>query len=183
MLPTNLRVLDQKLDFNFSSTGIISDESYIAALEDIISNPYTEYTPVEKLEHEKDSPAAVSKGHICTICNKKFSTSSGFHRHLRTHAKKRLFKCKECPETFMQSGHLKQHNDAKHNDLKFSFACELCNSSFTRKSSRKKHMSEIHQGQRSYPCIECSSFFKRTSHLDNHIKKIHPDLFKKDPKN
>lgn len=47
--------------------------------------------------------------HICTKCNKNFSTRTNLYRHLQSHDGMKNYVCEICQKGFTQSGSLKQH--------------------------------------------------------------------------
>lgn|SRR5436190_4149520 len=54
-----------------------------------------------------------------------------------------------------------------------SFACSICNKSFTRKASLNIHVSGVHEKQRPYTCDVCPKKFSQSSSLKRHKNNIH----------
>uniref|UniRef100_A0A6E8W8E6 C2H2-type domain-containing protein n=1 Tax=Anopheles coluzzii TaxID=1518534 RepID=A0A6E8W8E6_ANOCL len=73
---------------------------------------------------------------LCTVCGK---FVANLNHHLLSHTNERRFACTYCPGTFSRSSLLKVHVEAVHLK-KTAKTCELCDRSFTHKSSYTIHM-------------------------------------------
>ena len=51
--------------------------------------------------------------------------------------------------------------------------CYICNATFSRKDSMKKHIAAIHEGKKPFKCSICNSKFARNGHLSQHIMLVH----------
>ena len=56
---------------------------------------------------------------------------------------------------------------------KDSYKCEICNKSFTRGKSLKRHITSIHEGIKPFKCDTCEVSFSQKSNLDRHIAFAH----------
>ena len=83
--------------------------------------------------------------HDCSICNKKFSTTTTLRSHILTHSLSRVKShvCEDCGVKFLQKESLVQHTQAVHEGVRYP--CEICDKTFTTKSSVNKHKHRKHK--------------------------------------
>ncbi|OQR69500.1 zinc finger protein-like [Tropilaelaps mercedesae] len=74
-------------------------------------SPFTGAAPVATPASDAvaASSEATRRSHICSLCNKGFTTSSNLHQHRRLHFNERPFQCNQCNKGFATSTNLKQH--------------------------------------------------------------------------
>jgi hypothetical protein len=79
--------------------------------DDKLSNNPPKKRKVFKLENDAKEKFAKSTGdvHLCTKCNRSFSTRTNLYRHLQAHDGAKNYRCEICDKGFTQSGSLKQH--------------------------------------------------------------------------
>lgn len=82
----------------------------------------------------------------------------------------RRYPCTECDSSFTRSSHLKRHMTI-HTDER-AFGCTQCDKRFRRADHLKKHESQ-HSFIKPHICEQCSKAFARLDHLRNHISNRH----------
>ena len=118
--------------------------------------------------------ALIRKKHKCSICNKSFVTPSKLQRHIRTHSKKRPFKCTHpkcgCNKGFTHKKSLDDHIKRVLGIM--DFKCTDCGKAFVRSHELVQHM-RVHSGERPFECKHCNKRFKQLGHLTKHTKRFH----------
>ena len=118
----------------------------------------------------------------CKLCSYEVKFSGGTNRavgHLRTHMKSAhgveqpKFSCDKCPYNSAQAGHLKRHQNAKHEGIRHQ--CNLCEKSFSIKDALTRHVESKHKGK-TFPCPQCEYETPRMTVLRNHIRIRHLKL-------
>ncbi|XP_041783417.1 zinc finger protein 668-like isoform X1 [Anopheles merus] len=116
---------------------------------------------------------------LCTVCGK---FVANLNHHLLSHTKERRFACTYCPGAFSRSSLLKVHVEAVHLK-KTAKSCELCDRSFTHKSSYTIHMNTFfyipfckraaHNIGEWYECKLCDLKFRHPGSLRDHNNRKH----------
>ena len=110
------------------------------------------------------------KQHECEFCSKSFIHLSSLKKHRHTiHRGQKGYKCESCGKSFSQEKYLNTHNYRNHVIHK----CRICGKSFSQAASLKKHISEIHEGEKKFKCEFCSHKTNRLCELRSHIKCVH----------
>ena len=116
----------------------------------------------------------------CKLCSYEVKFSGGRCNaagHLRKHMKRAhgveqpKFSCDKCPFSSAQAGHLRRHQHAKREGVRYQ--CNLCEKSFNHSPSYhiiSYHI--IHKGT-TIPCPQCEYETPRMSALRGHIKANH----------
>ncbi|XP_022669643.1 zinc finger protein 77-like isoform X3 [Varroa destructor] len=84
------------------------------------------------------STEAARRSHICSMCNKGFTTSSNLHQHRRLHFNERPFQCNQCNKGFATSTNLKQHYRTHTGDR--PYPCMYCPKRFATNSNLRQHI-------------------------------------------
>ncbi|XP_068247240.1 zinc finger protein 271-like isoform X2 [Palaemon carinicauda] len=117
------------------------------------------------------------KGHLCTICDKKFTRNSSLVSHMASHIDKTFSEkdgkpqCSVCHKTFQAKRYLIDHMRL-HSDNQ-TYVCQCCNRKFLRKSHLKLHM-EIHNSvKKFYACPHCEKSYMKKKDQVQHIRQKH----------
>ncbi|KAG6358235.1 hypothetical protein INS49_014119 [Diaporthe citri] len=87
------------------------------------------------------APFAAARSSGCAECLASFPTDSALHQHTKA-AEHQAYKC-ACGTDFNKHSALRRHIDTK--DAPKTFACNLCDDSFTRKDKLKDHCRHYHK--------------------------------------
>ncbi|XP_030643206.1 PR domain zinc finger protein 5 [Chanos chanos] len=105
---------------------------------------------------------------VCTICNKKCSSSINLQEHRKVHE---IFDCPACDKKFISTNQLKRHM-ITHSE-KRPYTCEICSRSFKRLDQVTAHKI-IHSEDKPYKCKLCWKEFAHRNVYKNH-KKTHSE--------
>ena len=111
------------------------------------------------------------KPFLCQICNKSFNEKGNLKTHLRFHSELRPFQCPHCSKNYKTNGHLKDHIEIQHNKIK-KYICNICNKKFGRISTLKAHI-RTHTGEKNFKCkVEgCNKCFAEKGNMEIHFKR------------
>ncbi|XP_016430081.1 PR domain zinc finger protein 5 [Sinocyclocheilus rhinocerous] len=105
---------------------------------------------------------------VCTICNKKCSSSLNLQEHRKVHE---IFDCTDCDKKFISTNQLKRHM-ITHSE-KRPYTCDICSRSFKRLDQATAHKI-IHSEDKPYKCKLCWKEFAHRNVYKNH-KKTHSE--------
>lgn len=118
----------------------------------------------------------------CSVCQKKFRTSSHLRRHRVMHYNSDYLKCRNCDYSTNKWLSLKQHlashscgessstgcfYEQKQLPVK-TYTCKECGYCTLHNGNLKPHM-RIHTGEKPYKCSQCAVAFRTSSHLKRHL--------------
>ncbi|XP_028305318.1 zinc finger protein 583-like [Gouania willdenowi] len=103
----------------------------------------------------------------CIVCEKGFTSQSGYYQHQRLHKKGRRFICTICNKGFLCNYSLKQHQRL-HGGPRHP--CNICGKHFS-KAGIIRHI-QMHKGERNYLCTTCGSSFLSSGELVLH-NRVH----------
>jgi hypothetical protein len=125
-------------------------------------------------DYSKHGKIDCTKSHLCTMCNKCFSSTQTLSNHIKLHTKELEFTCELCEKQFVSRSVLGNH--MKTHDAAFKiprFNCLHCPKKFTHPSNLKRHVRTAHfemSDKRTYDCSDCSKSFRDPSALKHHAK-------------
>lgn len=111
--------------------------------------------------------------HPCDVCGVTFSTIQTLGWHMKVHSEPK-FSCEHCEKKFFRKGTLLDHQE-HHKTL--DFPCTHCTRSFRADYKLKHHLNKVHFKEKTtYRCELCiSSFTRRTTYRD-HVVRQHKHL-------
>ena len=80
------------------------------------------------------------------------------------------YKCESCGKSFSESGSLKRHIHAIHEDLR-DHKCDICEETFSKTIDLKEHI--LHEKHKDLLCDICDKLFQKTNYLRQHMIQIH----------
>ncbi|XP_045212630.2 zinc finger protein 271-like [Mercenaria mercenaria] len=104
----------------------------------------------------------------CVLCDKKFSDTKFYNRHLLIHNKKSS--CPYCPKKFSEKSNTFYHHLKSHKTItEYPYVCDICGEKFKSKRHFDPHR-RIHTGERPYVCEvkDCKKAFRSRDGLDQH---------------
>ena len=147
-----------------------------------------------KIQHDKEKTLE------CEYCQKMFLTPFILKKHMETHTSLES-RLQSCPKCGVEVTNMKQHERYVHQkDLPYSCDEEGCETRFTSKNHRRKHIESVHEKtktecpqcgkiiglgsmnshikfvhekRRDYVCPQCQKTFQNKSHLRNHVQRVH----------
>uniref|UniRef100_A0A182FAG5 C2H2-type domain-containing protein n=1 Tax=Anopheles albimanus TaxID=7167 RepID=A0A182FAG5_ANOAL len=123
---------------------------------------------VHQRKHQEEGQESI----YCTLCDRRFSSTSGLKYHLKRHTGIKAFTCLYCGKNFTANSNLNAHIRNVHSDHK-SFGCPECEESFASKDHLNKHQRSRHRQERSFVCGDCGKAYFQRSHLNEHVAACH----------
>lgn len=107
----------------------------------------------------------------CDLCDKKFNSKFKLVRHSLIHSEARAFACNVCGKTFNRKDHLTNHVRV-HNPIKNQFTCERpdCRKSYTSLLSYRKHAALHSAEEGNLQCEICDEVFANRQEIVYHLK-------------
>ena len=124
-------------------------------------------TRVAMEEHVKTTHTNSNRSYTCQYCNKSFSRSWNFQRHVLIHKGEKPHKCEKCPKAFVLAAHLKIHNRIHTGEKPYT--CEVCSRGFAQLTNLQRHVL-THTGQKPHKCSYCPKGFVSSSDLRRHVR-------------
>lgn len=108
-------------------------------------------------------------------CTKTFNRPARLTAHLRSHTNDRPFKCPDCPKTYLEEKHLRQHIKGSHSQER-QYVCDECDKAFLTATRLRRHAA-VHEGQDRFRCRgyddNCTRTFRKHQTLQRHIRVDH----------
>ncbi|EPE03464.1 c2h2 transcription factor [Ophiostoma piceae UAMH 11346] len=108
-------------------------------------------------------------------CDKTFNRPARLTAHMRSHTNDRPYKCPDCPKTYLEEKHLRQHVKGSHTEER-KYVCEECSKAFLTATRLRRH-SAVHEGQDRFRCKghddTCTRTFRKHQTLQRHIRVDH----------
>jgi len=115
-----------------------------------------------------------SRSHVCTDCDKIFSTKYTLKRHRKIHdgAREKTLECSVCGKRFARADYLTKHSRIHSGEKPYK--CHVCDRSFGYLSDIRTHM-RVHTGDKPYKCSLCDKRFRQSTNLLTHKRHVHSD--------
>ena len=119
--------------------------------------------------------------HTCDLCGKSFQQASYLKSHKMGWCKNsdvprpepKKHKCQHCEKEYTDKRALTDHVKIIHEGVTDTFACDVCNQKFSRRTSLYAH-ALLHKGEyKVYTCDNCGTRYKDKSHLEQHQMSCH----------
>ncbi|XP_065071270.1 zinc finger protein 239-like [Rhopilema esculentum] len=107
------------------------------------------------------------KVYQCQFCNKSFTRSWNFQRHVLIHTGRKPHKCDKCPKAFVLAAHLKIHNRIHTGEKPYK--CNICGRGFAQLTNLQRHVL-THTGEKPHKCTYCGKGFVSSSDLRRHVR-------------
>ncbi|XP_049879988.1 zinc finger protein PLAG1-like [Pectinophora gossypiella] len=107
----------------------------------------------------------------CDLCDKRFNSKFKLVRHSLIHSEERAFACTVCGKTFNRKDHLTNHIRV-HNPVKKLYTCERpdCRKSYTSLLSYRKHAALHSAEEGNLQCKICDETFSSRQDIVYHLK-------------
>ena len=147
--------------------------------DEIVSSPHLKCEKcsqefILEADFEKHRKTECNKAHICTMCNKTFSSTQTLSNHIKLHTKELDFSCEICQKQFVSRSVLGNHMKTHDPSFKIPrFNCMHCSKVLTHPSNLKRHIRTAHfelSDKKTYDCTECDKSFRDPSALKHHSK-------------
>ncbi|XP_075982771.1 uncharacterized protein LOC142981008 [Anticarsia gemmatalis] len=124
------------------------------------------------MEHSK-LPDSVA----CDKCNVRCPDKATLEEHIKKVHERDIFLCPHCNKEFVRQSHVIRHmaQSGCDGNTVFAYACEICNSTFSRKDNLAVHIRLQHIFRKEYYCKYCLFSTKNFSKLINHWHKNHAE--------
>ncbi len=107
------------------------------------------------------------KSFKCATCDKQFVSAKSLSVHQRLHSDE--YKCNLCAYVTTSKLYLRQHT-RKHEGVKTSFSCDICQKCFAQKSSLLRHENlHLTNKGRSFRCSICGLYLRSRFELLSHM--------------
>ncbi|KAL7029444.1 hypothetical protein ACKWTF_006248 [Chironomus riparius] len=123
--------------------------------------------------HKKAAHSDIVPSIPCEICGTLYKSLETLKRHFIYHGDPK-FKCDECGKMFHENKKLMDHQSA-HKILEFP--CQYCQRSFRLETQLNYHLKKVHFKEKlTFKCELCSSTFTRKSTYRDHALRQHKEL-------
>nr|XP_056710320.1 zinc finger protein ZFAT isoform X2 [Euleptes europaea] len=113
----------------------------------------------------------------CEYCGKLFWYQVHYDMHVRTHTREHLYYCSQCSYSSITKNCLKRHVVQKHSNILLKCPTEDCDYSTPDKYKLQAHLKvHTEMDKKSYACPVCEKSFSEDRLIKSHIKTNHPEV-------
>ena len=166
----------KKCDEEFPTINVLYNHNKAVHRKISFKCDYCEYVSKQKV-HLLDHINGVhlkEKNFKCTMCEKRYSTSSSLSVHIKSHSKI-YTNCKDCGKNILERS-LKGHQQEVHSktsERKHVCVHCHCKKTFKRKDHMNEHINVVHTKTVELKCNMCKKQFTQKSNLQTHLKLVH----------
>ncbi|KAH3736542.1 hypothetical protein DPMN_043113 [Dreissena polymorpha] len=106
-------------------------------------------------------------GQKCTVCEKVFYSTYDLKNHMSNHSNLRTFSCIECEKTFKTKRDLNVHRTRLHKSY-LKFVCEVCGKGYNYRNELDGHRAK-HDGSKPFKCPKCNKAYQYLPNLSRHV--------------
>ena len=110
---------------------------------DVTSAPLSPPRQPIKIQITDDVTPEKRRVHSCSVCNRKFQTSSGLISHMRRHTGERPYTCRTCGQSFSDRSTIAKHRRT-HTGTK-PYTCDVCGRDFSQSGNMLRHKRSMHR--------------------------------------
>ena len=110
---------------------------------DVTSAPLSPTRQPITIQITNDVTPEKRRVHACSVCNRKFKTSSGLISHMRRHTGERPYTCRTCGQSFSDRSTIAKHRRT-HTGTK-PYTCDVCGRDFSQSGNMLRHKISIHR--------------------------------------
>ncbi|KAG5896483.1 hypothetical protein JTB14_005863 [Gonioctena quinquepunctata] len=111
-----------------------------------------------RIHHSQDKPYG------CSVCPKRFVSSTGLATHKLTHTGERKFTCFTCGKGSRTTSDLKSHLRTHTGERPFLCKVPECDKKYKTSSQLNAHL-KTHTGEKNFPCTICSNSLVADGHV------------------
>ncbi|XP_054738338.1 zinc finger protein 184-like [Anastrepha obliqua] len=176
--------ISEKIDRCMSSHELESKRIKSVGVASVIFNceecDYSTKIGKRIIEHKQTEHGVYDPNiYSCNLCSQSFSWKPTLYRHIeldhKTLPADKKYLCNECGRAYMREVHLLEHIKQRHRPRNFKCPDPLCEQSFTRTFTLRRHFITSHTEHTStrYHCIDCDKYFKVYDQWKYHNQVIH----------
>jgi hypothetical protein len=140
---------------------------------EICSKLFVHKSDMEAHKRITHDPNYKPKKVTCDVCAQQFPSMTALRKHMNNHGDPQ-FSCQHCDKKFYQHEHLLDHQQY-HETL--AFPCQHCDRSYRKEALLNWHLKRVHfKEKRTYRCEICSSTFTRRTTCRDHVLRQHKNL-------
>ena len=110
---------------------------------------------------------------ICYVCLKKFDRKDKLDDHAKKHSSNNPYSCDICNLGFSSRYNLKRHLSECHKEVDKMYCCRQCDATFGFQRNLDSHMMEKHCEGNQFKCDICENSYTRNSTLKRHKRVTH----------
>ena len=131
----------------------VSERTSLKELKDTVVEPKKLKHPVPDVKSKLDIPPAKKGQTNCVVCGKFFATKRALNQHQLSHQGARQWECPSCGQ--MQSTKRSYDEHIAFCVHGKAAVCQYCNKGFIKRSTRDRHIKQVHQKDKKAAAVPC----------------------------